>query len=104
MFYLEIKHLKVRQKCSAARHIFNSLLSVRSCAETLCHMFVTSILLEKNTLKSSIVGALKYKASNKSIFNIKLILQDCKFVAYPSLGSTAIPLGYNRSFVISDKT
>ena len=38
MFYHQIKHLKVRQKYSAARRIFNSPLSVSSDDETLSLM------------------------------------------------------------------
>ena len=40
-----MKHLEGRQKCSAARRIFNSLLGVSSGDETLHLMF--DILLEK---------------------------------------------------------
>ena len=35
-----MKHLKVCQKYSAARHIFNSLLSVSSGDETLCVLHI----------------------------------------------------------------
>ena len=35
MFHHQMKHLEVRQKYSAASHIFNSLLSVSSGDETL---------------------------------------------------------------------
>ena len=39
VFHHQIKHLEFRQKYSAARHIFNSLLSVSSGDETLHLMF-----------------------------------------------------------------
>ena len=39
LFHHEMKHLEVRQKYSAARHIFNSLLGVSSGDETLHLMF-----------------------------------------------------------------
>ena len=45
MFHHQMKHLEVRQKYSAARRIFNSLLSVSSGDETLRLML--DILLEK---------------------------------------------------------
>ena len=45
VFHHQMKHLEVRQKYSAARHIFNSLLGVSSGDETLHHMF--DILPEK---------------------------------------------------------
>ena len=44
VFHHQMKHLEVRQKYSAARRIFNSLLSVSSGDETLRLMF--DILLE----------------------------------------------------------
>ena len=44
VFHHQMKHLEVRQKCSAARRIFNSLLGVSSGDETLHLMF--DILLE----------------------------------------------------------
>ena len=45
VFHHQMKHLEVRQKYSAARRIFNSLLGVSSGDETLRLMF--DILLEK---------------------------------------------------------
>ena len=45
VFHHQVKHLEVRQKYSAARRIFNSLLGVSSGDETLHLMF--DILLEK---------------------------------------------------------
>ena len=50
VFHHQMKHLEVRQKYSAARRIFNSLLGVSSGDETLHLMF--DILLEvcKNTV------------------------------------------------------
>ena len=39
MFHPQMKHLEVRQKYSAARRIFNSLLGVSSGDETLHLMF-----------------------------------------------------------------
>ena len=39
VFHHQMQHLEVRQKYSAARRIFNSLLGVSSGDETLCRMF-----------------------------------------------------------------
>ena len=39
VFHHQMKQLEVRQKYSAARRIFNSLLGVSSDDETLCRMF-----------------------------------------------------------------
>ena len=39
VFHHQMKHLEVRQKNSATRRIFNSLLGVSSGDETLCLMF-----------------------------------------------------------------
>ena len=39
VFHHQMKHLEVRQKYSATRRIFNSLLGVSSCDETLRLMF-----------------------------------------------------------------
>ena len=39
LFHHQMKHLEVRKKYSATRHIFNSLLSVSSGDETLRLMF-----------------------------------------------------------------
>ena len=47
VFHHQMKHLEVRQKYSATRRIFNSLLGVSSGDETLCLMF--DILLEKSS-------------------------------------------------------
>ena len=46
VFHHQMKHLEVRQKYSAARRIFNSLLGVSSGHETLCLMF--DILHQRN--------------------------------------------------------
>ena len=46
VFHHQMKHLEVRQKYSAARRIFNSLLGVKSVDETLRLMF--DILLKKH--------------------------------------------------------
>ena len=43
VFHHQMKHLEVRQKYSAARRIFNSLLGVSSGDETLHLIIVTSI-------------------------------------------------------------
>ena len=50
VFHHQMKHLEVRQKYSAARRIFNSLLGVSSGDETLHLMF--DILLETRFLVS----------------------------------------------------
>ena len=49
VFHHQMKHLEVRQKYSAARRIFNSLLGVSSGDETLHLMF--DILLESVSMK-----------------------------------------------------
>ena len=51
VFHHQMKHLEVRQKYSAARRIFNSLLGVSSGDETLHLMF--DILHENNNLNDS---------------------------------------------------
>ena len=45
VFHHQMKHLEVRQKYSAARHIFNSLLGVSSGDETL-HLMFDILLLD----------------------------------------------------------
>ena len=57
VFHHHMKHLEVRQKYSAARRIFNSLLGVSSGDETLHLMF--DILRKK--LKKPLEGAVWYK-------------------------------------------
>ena len=49
VFHHQMKHLEIRQKYSAARRIFNSLLGISSGDETLHLMF--DILLEKHERK-----------------------------------------------------
>ena len=51
VFHHQMKHLEVRQKYSAARRIFNSLLGVLSGDETLRLMFdiLLQVLLPKNS-------------------------------------------------------
>ena len=51
VFHHQMKHLEVRQKYSAARRIFNSLLGVSSSDETLRLMF--DILLQQLKFKVS---------------------------------------------------
>ena len=53
VFHHQMKHLEVRQKYSAARRIFNSLLGVSSGDETLHLMF--DILLDGNQDSSSLI-------------------------------------------------
>ena len=48
VFHHQMKHLEVRQKYSAARRIFNSLLGVSSGDETLRLMFDILLLLRKS--------------------------------------------------------
>ena len=56
MFHHQMKHLEVRQKYSAARRIFNSLLGVSSGDETLHLMFdilhPKSLHHDKNNIRS----------------------------------------------------
>ena len=54
VFHHQMKHLEVRQKYSAARRIFNSLLGVSSGDETLRLMF--DILLENWRIQFSMRG------------------------------------------------
>ena len=56
VFHHQMKHLEVRQKYSAARRIFNSLLGVSSGDETLHLMF--DILLEALVIFKKILFAL----------------------------------------------
>ena len=65
VFHHQMKHLEVRQKYSAARRIFNSLLGVSSGDETLHLMF--DILLQTQSLCP---GVHHKKYGLKSIFNI----------------------------------
>ena len=62
VFHHQMKHLEVRQKYSAACHIFNSLLGVSSGDETLHLMF--DILLTNNyyfiTLLSACITVLNH--------------------------------------------
>ena len=62
VFHHQMKHLEVRQKYSAARRIFNSLLGVSSGRETLHLMF--DILLE-NRPKSRLYIALFKRKKKK---------------------------------------
>ena len=55
VFHHQMKHLEVRQKYSAARRIFNSLLGVSSGDETLHLMF--DILLQTRNSSLCKVGA-----------------------------------------------
>ena len=69
VFHHQMKHLEVRQKYSAARRIFNSLLGVSSGDETLHLMF--DILLPK-----SITGA----CSSNSPLDVCEVKTECKNV------------------------
>ena len=51
VFHHQMKHLEVRQKYSAARRIFNSLLGVSSGDETLRLMFDILLLHQKVCVK-----------------------------------------------------
>ena len=62
VFHHQMKHLEVRQKYSAARRIFNSLLGVSSGDETLRLMF--DILLQPHKLEFYL-----------QCYNVLLILQ-----------------------------
>ena len=59
VFHHQMKHLEVRQKYSATRRIFNSLLGVSSCDETLRLMFD---ILPKRLLQISIIEKVSIKA------------------------------------------
>ena len=64
VFHHQMKHLEVRQKYSAARRIFNSLLGVSSGDETLLVMF--DILL----YTSNFVGAVRLFILAVPIFSV----------------------------------
>ena len=68
-----MKHLKVRLKYSAARRIFNSLLSVSSSDETLRLML--DILLLTGPVNDSLVQktVTLFSFSNYSIYKYKMI-------------------------------
>ena len=59
VFHHQMKHLEVRQKYSAARRIFNSLLGVSSGEETLHLMF--DILLQRNLFNHLSNAALPFQ-------------------------------------------
>ena len=61
VFHHQMKHLEVRQKYSAARRIFNSLLGVSSGDETLHLMF--DILHDNSDLIRDIVNRGRYIAA-----------------------------------------
>ena len=67
VFHHQMKHLEVRQKYSAARRIFNSLLGVSSGDETLRLMF--DILLERfmNLLQQDKKHLIQFIVSKKVI-------------------------------------
>ena len=64
VFHHQMKHLEVRQKYSAARRIFNSLLGVSSGDETLHLMF--DILLPTIRLAQSILEG-KFPSVDKAL-------------------------------------
>ena len=53
MFHHQMKHLEVRQKYSAARRIFNSLLGV-SCGDETLRLMFDILLLKSFCLRSTI--------------------------------------------------
>ena len=62
VFHHQMKHLEVRQKYSAARRIFNSLLGVSSGDETLRLMFdILLQVLTGSSCKSSLFATMSKK-------------------------------------------
>ena len=67
VFHHQMKHLEVRQKYSAARRIFNSLLGVSSGDETLHLMFDILRLKSRKNLGSLLVGSVLAIVQNTGI-------------------------------------
>ena len=74
VFHHQMKHLEVRQKYSAARRIFNSLLGVSSGDETLHLMF--DILRDFNSKKSIRVLTNDYKIQNSFAGSVKVLYRE----------------------------
>ena len=66
VFHHQMKHLEVRQKYSAARRIFNSLLGVSSGDETLYLMF--DILLQSLLLLYVAASVIHVESSDRTVF------------------------------------
>ena len=97
VFHHQMKHLEVRQRYSAVRRIFNSLLGVSSGDETLHLMF--DILLEKPyTACFFQVYLIMYEGGSKIFFNKRhfFLLFDLQFNAY-SLSKQRLRLSYSTS-------
>ena len=67
VFHHQMKHLEVRQKYSAARRIFNSLLGVSSGDETLHLMFDILHHNSLNTHKCVILEKIKHHCKEKAM-------------------------------------
>ena len=78
VFHHQMKHLEVRQKYSAARRIFNSLLGVSSGDETLHLMFdilhhqcfINALSMHSSTNHQSIVSAFVHESSMHSSMHL----------------------------------
>ena len=68
VFHHQMKHLEVRQKYSAARRIFNSLLGVSSGDETLRLMF--DILLEDEKIYITEILFISISFNTEDIFKV----------------------------------
>ena len=89
VFHHQKKHLEVRQKYSAARRIFNSLLGVSSGDETLHLMFdilhhqcfINALSMHSSTNHQSIVSACVHESSMHSsmhlVINISSMHHHC---------------------------
>ena len=73
VFHHQMKHLEVRQKYSAARRIFNSLLSVSAGDETLHLMFDILLTVSEHLLA-------QYNAIKMLHSRVKMILEYAKAV------------------------
>ena len=68
LFHHQMKHLEVRQKYSAARRIFNSLLGVSSGDETLHLMFDILLDLHPMNVSRSVISPIVFiKRSARSL-------------------------------------
>ena len=81
VFHHQMKHLEVRQKYSAARRIFNSLLGVSSGDETLHLMFDILLTRESPKIMRSLTGHPRNQRRPKDRSPYKRLV--CCFAALP---------------------
>ena len=77
VFHHQMKHLEVRQKYSAARRIFNSLLGVSSGDETLLLMFDILLTVVNPRPESSLSVNMQV---GRKILGAKIEIVNCLFV------------------------